>query len=54
MEAKFRAKEGVFMGKWERKCQVFALGREKGGGLSVKKRREGRGKRGVLILGERD
>ena len=44
MEAKFRAKEGVFMEKWERECQVFTLGREKEGGLSVKKGREERGR----------
>ena len=32
------------MGKWERECQVLALGREKRRGLSVKWRREERGK----------
>ena len=44
MEAKIRAEGGVFMGKWERECQVLALGREKRRGLSVKWRREERGK----------
>ena len=34
------------MQKWERECLVQALGREKwGGGLSVKQRREKRGKK---------
>ena len=44
MEAKIRAEGGVFMGKWERECQVLALKREKVRGLSVKWRREERGK----------
>ena len=39
------------MGKWERKCQVLALGREKVRGLSVKWRREERGKGGLLGRG---
>ena len=44
MKAKIRAEGGVFMGKWKRECQVLALGREKVRGLSVKWRREERGK----------
>ena len=48
MEAKIRAEGGVFMGKWERECQVLALGREKVRGLSVKWRREER-KRGTFF-----
>ena len=29
MEAKFRAKKGVFMGKWKREGSCLALGKEK-------------------------